>query len=294
MVQPEPVDSAQEPIPADAGTEPSAESEPEDTFDGGAFNPDQLPPELQPGWRQLQAAFTRKTQELAEERRQLDSQLASLGDAEQVQQAMELFTAMQDPRNWVQLHEELSTAMQQYGLTPAQADQAAAEALAQQQEPGTPDLTGLSDDPDLAPLANSVQAMQQRLEAFEQQQQQALMARQAELEQQQHFNELMHQVNQIQQSNPTYDEDDITSILELSSFYNGDLARAQERYEAGIQRRLGRYLAGKQEAQDLSSSQPPTGSTAAATPVEAPETTDGFLEWAEEHLRQLQAAGELD
>src|SRR6185312_3269254 len=51
--------------------ETPAESE-GDTFDGGKFNPDLLPDELQPGWKQLQAAFTQRTQELAEQRKQFE------------------------------------------------------------------------------------------------------------------------------------------------------------------------------------------------------------------------------
>src|SRR6266511_2123467 len=43
-----------------------------DTFDGGKFNPDTLPAELQPGWKQLQADYTRKMQEVAEQRSQFE------------------------------------------------------------------------------------------------------------------------------------------------------------------------------------------------------------------------------
>lgn len=290
MVQPVAVDSENLPVSGD-----SPEQEQQDTFDNGAFNPDQLPPELQPGWRQLQGAFTKKTQEMAEERRQLEAQLASLGDTEQVQQALELYTAIQDPRNWAQLHTELSEAMQAHGMTPAQADKAATEALTQPAVPETPDLAGLTDDPELAPLVQSLKAQQQRLEAFEMQQQQAMMQRQAEMEQQAIVYELMNQVSAIREANPSYSDEDIDGILELSSFYNGDVVAAQQRYEQDFQRRMGRYLAGKQAASDIAPSVPPGGSPAASTPVEPhEETLDEVEEWAVEHLRQLQAAGELD
>lgn len=278
--------------PTSPANEPS-DPTPADTFDQGAFNPDQLPPELQPGWRQLQAAYTRKTQELAEERRQLEALTGTLGNPEQVREAMELFTAIQNPQNWVQLHAELSDAMQQFGLTPAQADQAAAEALAETQSP-TPDLSGLADDPDLAPLAKRLEEMQSRLDHLDAERQHALVAREAELEQRQIMASLVEDVNQIRSANPTYDDDDIASILEISSYHNGDVFAAQQSYEAGVQRRLGRYLAGKQSAQEVAQSQAPAGSTAHSTPVEGEETTDDVAAWMEEHVRQLQAAGELD
>jgi hypothetical protein len=264
-----------------------------DTFDGGAFNPDTLPPELQPGWRQLQAAFTRKTQEMAEERRQFEAQAATLGDPEQVQQAMELFSAMQDPQNWVQLHQELSAAMEQYGLTPAEARQAATEAMTQA-PPAVPDPGDL--DPELAPLVQQLQAQQARLDAFEAQQRAAQMQHAAELEHQQIVNELMADVTEIRQANPNYTDEDIDVILAHSSFFNGDVKAAQANLEGYFTARLGRYLDTKQGAQSIASSVPPGGSPAASTPVEGgeDETLEDVERWATEHIRQLQAAGQFD
>src|SRR5690242_18392814 len=93
--------------------EPEQSARAEETFDGGKFNPDELPAELQDGWKQLQAAFTQKTQELAAQRAQLEA----LGDPEVLQQAVDLYGRISDPQNWAQLHGELTQAMQQMGMS---------------------------------------------------------------------------------------------------------------------------------------------------------------------------------
>jgi hypothetical protein len=98
-----------------------------DTFDGGQFNPDTLAPELQPAWKQLQAAFTRKTQEIALERQQFEGL-----DPQVAREAVELYSALQDPSYLQQFHQELTVALQQtHGLSPAQASAEAATQMEQ-------------------------------------------------------------------------------------------------------------------------------------------------------------------
>src|SRR4051812_10182767 len=70
-----PPDQAAEPTPGEqpdpGATEPEADASVEDSFMGSDFNPDLLPDELKPGFKQLQGEWTRKTQSLAEERKAL-------------------------------------------------------------------------------------------------------------------------------------------------------------------------------------------------------------------------------
>lgn len=256
-----------------------------DTFDGGQFNPDELPDELKPGWQQLQAAFTRKTQELAEQRRQFEA----LGDLESLQQAAELYNQIADPSNWPQLHAELSMAMQEYGLTPAEADQAAAEAM-QAELPA--DLAQLESDPELAPLLQHTREIQARLDAFEQMQAEREAMEEAERTHEMLVGELMRQANAIRQARPDYTDDDMNSIMQLSSFHNGNLIAAQHAYEEAVQRRIAQYFAGKQSASSEPAVQPPAGAGVESTQEEIPETLEEAEAWAIEHLRQRQAAGE--
>lgn len=256
-----------------------------DTFDGGQFNPDELPAELQPGWKQLQAAFTQKTQALAEQQRQLEA----LGDLESLQQAAELYNRIADPSYWPQLHAELAEAMEQYGLTPAEAAQVAAEA----REPELPaDLAQLEGDPELAPLLQHTREIQARLDAFEQMQAEREAMEEAERTHEMLVGELMRQANAIRQARPDYSDDDMDAIMQLSSFHNGNLIAAQHAYEEAVQRRIAQYFAGKQAASSEPAVQPPAGAGVESSQEDLPETLEDAEKWAIEHLRQRQAAGE--
>jgi len=157
-VAPPAPDQAQEAIEPESAAEGTTEFESgdssEDSFMGEDFNPDLLPEELQPGFKQLQANYTRKTQELAEQRKQFEG----LGDPEQVQQAVELFESLKNPEYLQSFHQELGSVLQEMGLTPAEAAQVAQEITDEQAaEPQlSPDLQQLvASDPDLTPLLRS-------------------------------------------------------------------------------------------------------------------------------------------
>ena len=273
--------------PATPEVAPPAAEAAEDTFDGGMFNPDTLAPELQAGWKQLQAAYTRKTQELAMQRQQIEA----LGDVESLQQAADLYNRLADPSSWPQLHAELSDAMQQYGMTPAEADQAATEAL-QEGAAHAPDLSGIEGDPELAPLAQHIQSLQTRLDQFEQQAAQEREMMEAEQVHAAMVGELTRQETAIRQARPDYNDQDIDAIYQLSSFYNGNLIEAQHRYEDIVAERMQRYFDHKQAAAQDQSVQPPSGADVLSSEDKMPETIEEATEWAVEHLRNLQAQGE--
>lgn len=282
-VQPEPAAEGEPVTP----TEPVAPAEPEDTFDGGAFNPDLLPPELQPGWRQLQGAFTRKTQEMAAERQQLQEAIATVGDPGTVAEAMGLYQAIQNPANWAQLHQELTEAMAAQGVTPG-APVTPQPAL--EPQPAVADV----DDPELKPLMDKITELSQRIEGFDAREREQAVQRQQQAEYAARVAEFERQETQIKELYPQYDSKNWDDIYALSTFYGGNLIQAQQHFEASRRGTIEQYLASKASAHEIAPSTPPQGTTAPAQPVSEPLTIRDVEEEAVEHLRKLQAAGELD
>jgi hypothetical protein len=270
--------------PAPEGVE---DSEPEHFF-----NPDDLSPDLVPAWKQLQAAFTRKTQELAAQRQQLDQ----FGDLEEVGNAVELYERLSDPNNWVQLHSELTSALQEQGFSFGEAQQMAADELETQGEGLGLDL----DDPDLAPITRQLQSLQAQssqqqaqLEEFVAQQEYQQQVVEAERAHQEYVTYMNQQVNGLRQAFPHYTDEDVRAVVELGSFYNDDLAASSARYEEIVSGRMERYLASKQGAAS------PTHAPAAGDGVNSikeseAQTTDEVTEELVETLRRMQAAGDID
>src|SRR5439155_1525580 len=120
-----------EEAPTPGSTEFEAAASTEESFMGSDFNPDLLPDELKPGFKQLQAAFTQKTQSIAEQRKALEE----LGDPEALKTAHELYTSLQDPEYLKSFYSELGSVVRELGLVE---DPAAPEAPAVPAEPGTP------------------------------------------------------------------------------------------------------------------------------------------------------------
>lgn len=269
---------------------------PPNLFEGTPVNPDQLPPELQPLAKQLQAAYTQKTQQLAEERRQF----SALGSPEEVSQAVELYTRISDPTNWPQLHSDLSDLMQQYGLSPAEAAAEAATAIREAAaEPVVPQVPlGDLEDPELGPLYKTLQEQQDAINSLRAERQseltQRMEAEKAERLQMAIEGEVQRQHNAIIQANPRYGEGDMDAIYELSAFYQGNLLQAQQRYENLRAEWVGRYVDSKATAASAQGVHPAPAGAPAATQRTEPQTVKEASDEIEEHFRQLQAAGEID
>lgn len=193
-----------------------------DLFEGTQINPDELPAELQPLVKQLQAAFTQKTQSLAAERTQIEA----LGDIESLQQAVELFDRINDPSNWGQLYQELTVAMQQQGMTPAEA-QVAATQVVQQEQAAALNLDSI-DDPDLAPLVQQLKTQQAELDQLKSARQEEQQNAQAEYERQAFLGELQRQENAVRAAHPDWDDNKVLAVYQMSSFFGGNLAPAAE------------------------------------------------------------------
>lgn len=297
-VEPGPVDQA----PAAAQSEtPSGEEQPPEQAPAEAegtpeeeqfFNPDNLAPELIPGWKQLQAAFTQKTQQLAQMRRELEQ----FGDLEQVSEAVDLYGRLSDPDNWLQLHGEITNALVEMGYDLGTAQEMAAEGV--QNEMAQPQPTAF-EDPDLAPINTQLGQLQRQLaeqqaaiQQFQEQQHYEQQVMEAQRAQQEYIAHMQQQVSGLRQAFPHYKDHDIRSIVELGSFYNDDLSQAQARYEEMRASMLEGYLAGKQGAQS------PTHAAPAAPISEAVEAEVEDIRDLEnemvEHFRRLQSEGSLD
>lgn len=224
----------------------STETAPEDLFT--QIDESSLTPEMQQLRKSLQADYTRKMQEIAP--------LRKLGDEfgfespEDFRVAAEVYSRLNDPKNWPTIHQELSSYMEQYGMSPAAASRQAANLMAE----ATPadDLDeGYDDegfevaDPSTAP---AFRALQQQVQQLSQQ----LTQREENDRAQELWNataqKLTDAENKIRAENKHYGDDEISDIYNLLG-PEGDLVAAQQRYESMIGRRLSQYIGTKAAAQ---------------------------------------------
>ena len=291
----EPQQATPDPAPADTpegnDPQPEAEGQPEpasqdpDLFEGTQINPDDLPEELQPLAKQLQAAFTQKTQEVASRRRELEA----LGSLEELQQALQFNQRVLDPNNWVQLHQELTQAMEAQGMTPAQAHQAATDAIAQEPAPAAPSLSEI-DDPELAPLVEHLNNLQARIDAMNADRE---AERQNAIAEQQYLAQLAETQrahNVIQDQHKDWDEDKMLMVYEIASFHNGDLFKGAERLEKMLAAERSAYVASKSGVTEETGTRvPPRGAGTQTQTVNQPETILDAEEAAIEFFKQRMA-----
>lgn len=231
---------------APEGTTEFSAPEPEaDSFMGSDFNPDLLPPELQPGWKQLQGAFTRKTQELAEQRKQFEE----LGDPEEIRRATDFFQSLNDPEYLQAFHQELGNVLQEMGLSPAEAAQAAQEitAEAQPSEVQLPqDLQQLvQSDPELSPVAQELASLRAELDGFKQSQAQERQELELERQVMAQTAEIEQMVRVVSEQHPEYSEDDWQAIFDRAQAFDGNVLQAAELFEADKDRIIQSYLSSK-------------------------------------------------
>jgi len=233
-------------------TEFTSPDVPEDSFTGEGFNPDLLPPELQDGWKSLQGDYTRKTQELAEQRKALEQ----LGSPEELQQAREFYQSLQDPEYLQAFYSELGGVLDELGLSEAPAateDVAPPPASAEL----PPELAQVAQqDPELAPLVEQFSSMRAELDQFraEQQQREQAMAEERKLMAQ--AAEIDNMVQVVREQHPDYGEDDWQAIYDRAVAFDGDVLKAAELFEADRSRIIESYLSQKQTPHSVT---PPSG-----------------------------------
>ncbi len=254
----EPEPQTVEPVPSQ-GVDPegAAPAEPADSFT--PINPDDLPDELKPFARQLQADYTRKTQALAEQRKAFEA----FGDADpsQVLEAWNFTQNLQsDPQYALRVHQELTRALQAEGLSLGEAQQAAAQAMQEQSEP---DPWEMGEEEMYGAVPPHIQQQLDQMTQFMQNYQQ-------EMAQQQQINDLMRQDAMIRQSHPEYTDGDMEHIAQLAAWH-GDLIQAEQAYSQMRSQIMAGYL-GEKKTVPASA---PSG-VAQAQPVEpSPLTSTG-------------------
>lgn len=273
----------QDPAPAAPSVEPFTEK----------FDPTTLPPELLPAYKSMQADYTRKTQAIAEQGRQYEQ----YGDLD-IETAAQLMQRVSTPQGLQAFVQEAQDWLVEEGFTPAEARQAVAD-MQQPQDPANDPFKGLDalvqSDPELAPLAQAVQALQQQVSGFEHQQSERLAAEREQAEALQALGEIQRMENFIRNEHPEYQDSDIESIYELAAYHDGNLIEAQESYEAMFANRLGRYL----QSKNIPAQQPgvqPLGSPSNAGPPANPDydplDPNQAHEAAMEVLRVIEAAAD--
>lgn len=208
--------------------------------------------------REMQADYTRKTQELAAQRQ----------EAEQALQFIEALNS--DPNFALQVHQTLSQSLQAQGYSVAQAD-----ALAAQQIQGQEDY-GYEDDPYMAKI--------QELEQWKTQQEQRIAEAEAAAR-------IDSQLAVIRQQNPNFDDNDLRDIISMGFAFNGDLMRASEAFKSINQRSVERYMAQKASV-PASLNQPTASGHAESAPEGFKTLNDPGLEAAA--IRMLQESGAWD
>lgn len=238
-------------------------------------DPNSLTPELRQMFDGMQKAFTEKNQSLAAERKLIES----FGGLDQAQEAYNFVSGLQDPNALVQLHSELSEYLQESGLTKAEADAEASRQVQAASESDDEEDYGFSDPRD-DELRNEIEELRAWREQMEEERQQA----QIELD-------LQRQEQAIREANPSYSDDDITTIYRMSYSFGGDLDAAQGAFEAERQRIISSYVNSKETA--------PSG-TAPPPVAGAGQEADSFgtdfeaaHKYAKQRLQALQNMGEL-
>lgn len=239
---------------------------------------------IETAYKSFQGGFTQKAQQLAEQRKQLES----LGPLDAVQEALALREALQDPRQWQSLHSELTAGLQAMGIPLAQAQAQATAAIEEATEPELPDLSAL-EDPELSPFKSHIEKLHEELNSIKSDWAKAREEEQLRQVQTAMIGELQRQENAIREDHPDLKDDDITSVWEMSAFYDGNLLQAHQALESYAQRRFEAYLA-KKESVSQTTPALETANTVTESP-KAPASLDDAHAAALERLRLITTQG---
>jgi hypothetical protein len=195
--------------------------------------------------REMQADYTRKTQEVAAQRKEAE-------------QALEFINALNtDPSFALQVHETLSQALQQQGYSVEQAN-----AAANQQ------MQGNADDLFVDPYMEKIQELENWKTAQEQRIREAEASARIE-----------SSIAAIRSDNPNYKDDDIKDILTMAFAYGGDVLQAANAYKTVTQRIVEGYV-GQKESVPASLNQPSSTGHAEIPPEGFKSLNDPRLEEA--------------
>lgn len=231
------------------------QSEEAEPFTG--FDPEILPEDMQKVYKSMQADYTRKTQEIAELRRQYESFSDAGVDADAALQAVGFLEQLNtDPDFALQVADYIRQSM---GTTDD----------SQRVEESTP--SNIDSYEGIPPeLAREIEEMRQfREEMLQTQAQQQQMA------------ELEAAEQTIKTANPNYTDDDMEAIYSLAYAHQGDLLAAQQAYHRIQQNLLGSYL----KAKDVPHGATPAPSAPSSVPGRSFESLDDAHKAAMEAIR---------
>jgi hypothetical protein len=238
---------------------PDVEQVVEESFTG--LDPSSLPEDLQLYYKNMQADYTRKTQEIAEQRKQYQ-QLTEYGiDPNYALEAVGFLQRLDDDPAFAADVARQLAPQQEYPMT-----------VQQPSEGSIPNDSG--DYGNLSPdLQAELQAMREFRSSFnEQQQEQAMLG------------ELQQEETYIRAQYPHYNDTDIENIYQVAHATDGDLLAAQEVYTSMEQSILNKYLQSKQIPQGITS----PNSGPASVPGKSFANLDEAHKAAMEKLRNLQ------
>ena len=220
------------------------------------FDPSLLPEDMQAVYRSMQGDYTRKTQEVADLRRQYEALSESGVDPNDAIEAVHLWQRMyEDPEFAMQVSQGLQNRLEEMGY--AQQQQVVDAQVDNNSYEGLP--------PQLAQELQEMRAF--REEMLQHQAQQEMIA------------EIEMAENTVRTANPQYTEEDIDAIYSIAHSTGGDLLAAQEQYAAIQQRMLSSYLQSKTV---------PHGATPApSAPSSVP--SKGFANLEEAHKAAMEA-----
>jgi hypothetical protein len=185
------------------------------------FDPSVLPEDMQQVYRSMQADYTRKTQEIAEKRREYEAFSEAGIDPNEALEAASLWQRMNNEPDFARsISQDIQNRLEELGYT---------------NEPKVADVPVNNGYEGLPPeVAKELQEMRQFREEMVQQQ-----------EQQQVFMEIEAAEQTIRTTNPNYTDSDMDAIYSLAYSTQGDLMAAQEMYHQIQQNLLGSYLQAK-------------------------------------------------
>ena len=185
------------------------------------FDPSTLPEDLQSVYKSMQADYTRKTQEVADIRRQMSAFSESGVDPSDALEATQFLQRLnQEPAIAAEFAFDIQRRLEQMGF---------GQQAVQDDAPNDVSYEGLP-----PALAAELEEMREfRAQMLEQQEHAEVMSILEEQEQ------------AIRVANPHYSDEDIETIYSLAYSTDGDLNAAAEQFHAIQQRLLGGYLQAK-------------------------------------------------
>ena len=238
---------------------PVVEQVVEESFTG--LDPSSLPEDLQLYYKNMQADYTRKTQEIAEQRKQYQQLTESGIDPNYALEAVGFLQRLDDDPAFAADVARQLAPQQESPMT-----------VQQPSEDSVPNDSG--DYGNLSPdLQAELQAMREFRSSFNEQQREQEM-----------LSELQFEEQQIRTQYPHYNDTDIENIYQVAHATDGNLLAAQEVYTSMEQSILNKYLQSKQIPQGLTS---PSGGPA-SVPGKSFASLDDAHKAAMERLRNLQ------